>query len=644
MVSNGRIFASSDKGIFISDDFCNSWTSANSGIASPGNVNQKSILPLPNNEILYSNGVELYKSLNNGNSWVALSQSPTSIRSIIFESVSNLLVCATQTGVHVSNDLGQNWVMENTGLTSLNLMLLEYLNGVWVCGSTNSNIFVSQNNSFQWSLASGLTGTYINPRIIVANNLLLANRTTGVHVYNYNTSQFELSTLNQSFPVAISQGLNQIFYGGEIVSNKPDYYNSVYTNSPIGINWNFTRGLRNSAVLGFSQLNDDKLSFDFAGAGCYSASLDSSYYIIGAPYVFGSISGNISNSLKYQNQKFYCATNSGIWISNDSAQTWVQHTTGLPQTPPSNYFYTYDLEVFGDTIVVSTDLGPYVSTNGGNSFSISYFPGTTNSNDLLYHNGKLYSAGTPKMLVSTNLGANWAQFGSQTAGFRELAAAGPYIYSASDQSIHMTIDTIGITADVTGTLDLYIGQGNNPGIAAYDTLLFVSNFYNVGVQKMNVNNIGVYTDVSDNLPHYVSSPGQFRYPYMDNGCNMTIFDNKLWLGTAGMSCFTRPLSDFGYPPVVVTDHKKEEVKMEATELKVFPNPVRDELNVQINCHGKESLQIIISDLTGSIVYHENINFNCGTLQIPIQQLSNGIYLIKLSQRNGNFVMNKFVKQ
>ncbi len=116
------------------------------------------------------------------------------------------------------------------------------------------------------------------------------------------------------------------------------------------------------------------------------------------------------------------------------------------------------------------------------------------------------------------------------------------------------------------------------------------------------------------------------------------------LSAPDLSCFTRPLSDFGYPPVVVTDHKKEEVMVEATELKVFPNPVMDELNVQIYCQGKESLQIIISDLTGSIVYRENINFNCGTLQIPIQYLSNGIYLIKLSERNGNFVMNKFVKQ
>jgi hypothetical protein len=643
LISNGRILASSDKGIFVSDDYGNTWTASNSGIVSPGNVNQKSILHLPNNEILYSNGVGLYKSTTNGNSWTAISTGPTSIRNIVYETVNNLLVCATQTGIQVSNDLGQNWVMENTGLTSLNLMLLEYLNGVWVCGSTNSNIFVSQNNSFQWSLATGLTGIYINPRILVANNQLLANRTTGVHVYNFNTAQFELSALNQSFLVAISQGLNQVFYGGEIVSNKPDYYNSTYTND-FGLTWNFTRGLRNSAVLGFSQLNNDKLSFNYAGAGCYSAYLDSSYYIIGAPYVFGSTSANISNSLKYQNQKFYCATNSGIWISNDSAQTWVQQLSGLPATQPGNYHYVYDLEVFGDTIIAGTPSGPYISTNGGISFSISNFPGATTSYDLLYHNGKLYSGGSPKMLVSSDLGANWSQFGSTTDVFQQMAASGPYIYSASDQSIYLTIDSIGTTTNITGNLDPFIGIGNNPGIAAYDSLLFVSNFFRVGVHKMNINQPGVFTDISHNLPVYEETPGFFQYPYLSFAGKMTIFDNKLWLGTAGMSCFTRPLSDFGYPPVVVTDSKKSNQKEINFEVKIYPNPFSEELNLLINCKDQNPLLIEINNISGELVYQQSSTVSSGILKINLASLNSGLYLVKLSDAEGNMKAVKFVKQ
>jgi hypothetical protein len=303
------------------------------------------------------------------------------------------------------------------------------------------------------------------------------------------------------------------------------------------------------------------------------------------------------------------------------------------------------LEVFGDTIVVSTDQGPFISTNGGNSFVIAAFTGTTTSKDLLFHNGKLYSAGNPKMMVSSNLGANWMQFGSQTALFRELAASGHYIYSASDQSIHMTIDTVGITTDVTGTLDLYIGQGNNPGIAAYDTLLFVSNFYNVGVQKMNVNQPGVYTNISDNLPVYELSPGNNRYPYMDGTCNMTIFDNKLWLGTSGMSCFTRPLSDFGYPPVVVTDGKKAELEEKKEErLRVYPNPSHNELNLQYSFEGEGTIRLLVTDLTGRRFQEQNLAVSRGISTINIKDLPEGMYLIELFDQKGNYKKNKFIKQ
>ena len=637
--SNGRIIVTSDKGIYISDDYGFSWLQSNNGITNPGNGNQNTILKLSNGDIIFANNNGLYKSINNGNNWTAMTTSPTNIRSLGFDTTSSIMVCATQGGIHVSNDLGLTWVLQNTGLTSTNIIVLEHLNGVWFCATNLGNIFVSTNNTFQWVSANGLLGTYMNPRILKANNQILANRTTGVQVYNFITSQFENSSLNQSFPVCISDGINQTFFGGEIINNKPDIYNSIYTNSLVGTNWNYIRGLRNTAPTGFDKLNTDLLAFDGAGAGCYSASLDSSYYIIGAPYVFGSVSGNITNSLKYQNQKFYSATNSGIWISNDSAQTWVQHTSGLPQTPPSNYFYTYDLEVFGDTIIVSTDQGPYISTNGGNSFSIANFPGTTSSKDLLYHNGKLYSVGSPKMLVSSDLGANWVQFGSLTAGFLKIYGTGNYIYSSDEQEIYFTNDTVGITSNISGNIGQFMGPGSNPSIAAIDSLLFVSAFFRVGVQKMNINQPGVYTDISDNLPVYEETPGFYQYPYMNGGSALTIFDNKLWLGTAGMSCFTRPLSDFGYPPVVVTDSKNETKKAGETALSIYPSPANETLKI----NGLyESANIEIYGLQGELI-HSIKNTNSTYLTLDIRNFPNGIYFVKVSDRKGNVSTGKFVK-
>lgn len=642
-IINSKLIASTSDGIYISNDFGNSWTESNNGLVGVGItfIGNNNLVILPNNVILFSSGDNgLFKSLDEGITWTSLTGSPTFVRSVIFDSISNILACATQIGIHVSNDLGLSWNIQNSGLTSTNLIILENLNGNWFCApNIGGNIFVSTNNSFQWSLANGLTGTYMNPRIVKANNQILANRTTGVHSFNFNSSIFENSILNQTFPKCIASGINQVFFGGKIISNKPDYFNSVFS-TDYGLNWNYVKGIRNSSVLGFSEFGNLYLFFDGGGAGCYSNTIDSAFYLIGAPYVFGSISANLTNSLKYQNQKFYAATNSGIWISNDSAQTWVQYLSGLPATQPGNYHYIYDIEVFGDTIIAGTPSGPYISTNGGNSFFISNFPGATTSYDLLYHNGKLYSGGSPKMLVSADLGANWSQFGSTTDVFQQMAASGPYIYSASDQSIYLTIDSIGTTTNITGNLDPFIGIGNNPGIAAYDTLLFVSNFFRVGVHKMNINQPGIYTDVSDNLPVYEESPGFYQYPYLSFAGRMAIFDNKLWLGTAGMSCFTRPLSDFGYPPVVVTDDNR--VKKSETEntLKIYPNPATQQIKIS-GIMDNSLLQIY--GLQGELI--QNIQTLGNTqMWIDVSHFAKGIYFVKVSDAKGKQLKGKFVKE
>jgi hypothetical protein len=641
---NSKIIASSSNGIYTSNDFGNSWNQSNAGLVGVGiTIKNNSLVLLPNNDILFSTGDNgIYKSIDEGISWTVLPGSPNNIRSILFDSIQNIIFCGTQTGLYYSSDLGQNWIMANNGLASVNIANLEILNGFLFCNNVSNQIYYSASSSIQWNLVNGLPGIYSIPSITLANNKLIANRTTGAQEFNFNSLQFEYSNLNLQFPVAISSGINQVFFGAEIIASKAMYTHSIFSIDS-GQTWNKINGIRTSTVSGFSAFHDSRLFFDGGAAGCYSVDDDTSYYLLDEPFTFGTISGNVSNSLKYQNQKFYCATNSGIWISNDSAQTWVQQLSGLPATQPGNYHYVYDLEVFGDTIIAGTPSGPYISTNGGISFSISNFPGATTSYDLLYHNGKLYSGGSPKMLVSSDLGANWSQFGSTTDVFQQMAASGQYIYSASDQSIYLTIDSIGNTANITGNLDPFIGIGNNPGIAAYDSLLFVSNFFRVGVHKMNVNQPGVYTDISDNLPVYEESPGFYQYPYLSFAGKMTIFNNKLWLGTAGMSCFTRPLSDFGYPPVV-TDNKKIETIGEDESLKIYPNPANGQLNVRYNYKGKEAFKIQITDIAGNSVYEQKTNQASGSLQIPIHHLTNGIYMVKIIDQDANYSCQKFIKQ
>jgi hypothetical protein len=116
------------------------------------------------------------------------------------------------------------------------------------------------------------------------------------------------------------------------------------------------------------------------------------------------------------------------------------------------------------------------------------------------------------------------------------------------------------------------------------------------------------------------------------------------LGTGGLSCFTRPLSDFGYPPVVVTDDLKVEKVKDEFGFRVYPNPVSEELNLLINCKDQNPLLIQINNITGELVYQQSSMVSSGIIKINLASLNSGLYLIKLSDAEGNMKAVKFVKQ
>ncbi len=617
------------------------WTESNQGIITPNSYLHNTMIAFPNGRMLLAmSSSGLYESMDTAQTWQQIFPSIVEAKMIAIDSASGIIACTTDDGVYSSNDNGFTWMQNNTGISSLNVTRIYFQNGIWFCTDAGNTIYQSQGSSFNWILSNGITGVYYSPALININNKILANRNSGVMEFDFNSNQFIPSNLNQNHSVVLTGGIENNYWAFKIYNSKIERAPS-YKSINYGQTWAVSEGIKCYHGFGFSEGN----SLITKGAFGYEMeALTDTFLRIIQPGSILATNIVFQKGIKKRNGVIYAATDNGVCTSNDNGQTWVQHLSGLPTGGSiPNYKYVYDIELSGDTVIAATGQGPFISTDGANTFFAANVPWSQNTKDFLWHNGKLYATGNPGILVSNDGGGNWIQFGSAGGNYRLIAAAGPYIYTASATSIYMTIDSIGITNNIIGNLTGMIGN-TEPAIAAYDTLLFVSNEGAVGVRKMNVNNIGVYVPIFDNLPSITLSGGGSYFEYLWGHNYLAVFDDKLWLSAPDLSCFTRPLSDFGYPPVVVTDHKKEEVMVEATELKVFPNPVMDELNVQIYCQGKESLQIIISDLTGSIVYRENINFNCGTLQIPIQYLSNGIYLIKLSERNGNFVMNKFVKQ
>lgn len=140
-------------------------------------------------------------------------------------------------------------------------------------------------------------------------------------------------------------------------------------------------------------------------------------------------------------------------------------------------------------------------------------------------------------------------------------------------------------------------QGNNLSTWAKNLFIQWHNFDPVSAKEIQRNN-AVY-QIQKN-----------RNPYIDH----PEFVSAVWLGTYNVETLSEP------------------------ELSIFPNPASNFIHVAILTNSK--YEVFIYDELGKIVL-QTTSFN-GNIEIPISNLSNGIYFIHL--KNNNFsIFRKFLK-
>jgi hypothetical protein len=72
----------------------------------------------------------------------------------------------------------------------------------------------------------------------------------------------------------------------------------------------------------------------------------------------------------------------------------------------------------------------------------------------------------------------------------------------------------------------------------------------------------------------------------------------------------------------------------SNSLLVYPNPIADELTIQLPENRGKTAQIEIIDLTGKVIVNESVNIiGLTEIAIPCQALNKGMYLIRLSSNN-----------
>ena len=146
------------------------------------------------------------------------------------------------------------------------------------------------------------------------------------------------------------------------------------------------------------------------------------------------------------------------------------------------------------------------------------------------------------------------------------------------------------------------------------------------------------------------------YSYNNGGdtWDRAIWDDSLSGGTRGVYLFYNsfldrrqlvfPLSDgeivrYTIPGAVglnasVLDNKK---------LKLYPNPSRNSLFIELDQSEKMIGDISIWSIEGKEVLPKSLNFNDNTAILEISNLDRGIYILKLNTLNGGY-FNRFVKE
>ncbi len=79
--------------------------------------------------------------------------------------------------------------------------------------------------------------------------------------------------------------------------------------------------------------------------------------------------------------------------------------------------------------------------------------------------------------------------------------------------------------------------------------------------------------------------------------------------------------------------------LQTYDIKIYPNPATNLLNIKIETEHAESVTIKIIDVTGKLMLQQNYTNNCS---INIQNLDNGIYFINLVQPNKVISTKKIV--
>ncbi|MGA2298792.1 MAG: hypothetical protein ABSG15_14690, partial [FCB group bacterium] len=257
---NGKIFAGTDSGIFISTNYGNDWIVSNIGLTNT----HVTCFAINENYIYASTTDKIFITTNYGSNWVQINQSGPApdIRYLTING--NNFFTATFVGAYLSTDNGVNWInimnqstayLSSIAINGNNIFEASYING----------IYLSTNNGRKWTeVNNGLTNTGVY-NITINNNKIFAGTEGGAFVSSNNGSNW----------THIKNGLNDTivtsfaFSGSNILAGT--YSEGIFLSTNNGSTWTqINNGLTDTEIWSL-KIKDNFIFAGTDGTGIFKA-------------------------------------------------------------------------------------------------------------------------------------------------------------------------------------------------------------------------------------------------------------------------------------------------------------------------------------------------------------------------------------
>lgn len=287
--------------------------------------------------------------------------------------------------------------------------------------------------------------------------------------------------------------------------------------------------------------------------------------------------------------------------------TPITNPGGITNVEPNNWI----LYRYGNLTSVSTDLTFQLGTGHLNS--------TVTANDIKLFNRTANSTGAWNM---ANTNATTASFATQTVSF------------AQTQGIFGNQLTIGANNNPLPVVMLYL-NGRSSKLDALVQWATASERYCKGFAIERSFDGKRFEEIG-----FVNGSGNsntsVKYSYVDRG----VFNGK----TTAFYRLKQVDVDGGFTQSEVVVIKQSDVSAEGVT--VYPNPVKTELNIEIEALKTSKGMLIITDISGKVIVEQPLTigegFNKYTLP-EVNSLKNGIYFVTITENNKNIFNGKVVK-